>query len=401
MPAELGEQLLALEGVEDGLASDCTQHGGEEHIEGLLLTDVADGSGLQRRGNAHDIAAAGHDKDPGACLPQCGNQRRAVADRLPELQVEEDEKRRARTDRCEEGFRAGEIAEHDVESLAPQGKADALGEKCMVFDDGDSRGSAPWLSLIDHVDYSGRMLWRNGAVASSRLHTAAVDVQPRLLADTLELALTSRGFRLVAAGERPAEVLVTHDAAAVADLVILLPREVGEAARVRLRGRDIGLVVDGIDSLESAALPNQRKVDVAMRDGTWVVPTERGGTDMIQDQIANIVAKVDKIPFDAIGGEVQDAAKSASALLGHLDRDVVPDTKKMVDQAQLAMDALREGLAAIRDNVAAADSPIQQSARTTLEELERAAFSLRGLADYLKHHPETILRGRASGPEPH
>jgi hypothetical protein len=88
-------------------------------------------------------------------------------------------------------------------------------------------------------------------VTSSRPHTAAVDVQPRLLADTLELALTSRGFRLVAAGERPAEVLVTHDAAAVADLVILLPCEVGEAARVRLRGRDIGLVVDGIDSLES------------------------------------------------------------------------------------------------------------------------------------------------------
>jgi paraquat-inducible protein B len=64
------------------------------------------------------------------------------------------------------------------------------------------------------------------------------------------------------------------------------------------------------------------------------------------------------------------------------------------------MEALREGLAAIRDNVAAADSPIQQSARTTLDELERAAFSLRGLADYLKHHPETILRGRDSGPEP-
>ena len=57
-------------------------------------------------------------------------------------------------------------------------------------------------------------------------------------------------------------------------------------------------------------------------------------------------------------------------------------------------------LTAIRDNVAAPDSPIQQSARTTLDELERAAFSLRGLADYLKHHPESILRGRDSGPEP-
>jgi paraquat-inducible protein B len=147
--------------------------------------------------------------------------------------------------------------------------------------------------------------------------------------------------------------------------------------------------------------PNQPKLTVAMRDGTWVVPTEHGGTDQIQDQVASIVRKIDRIPFDAIGNDVHDATHAASALMGHIDRDVVPDTQKLVGQAEVAMQALREGLTAIRDNVAAPDSPIQQSARTTLDELERAAFSLRGLAEYLKHHPETILRGRDSGPEPH
>jgi paraquat-inducible protein B len=178
----------------------------------------------------------------------------------------------------------------------------------------------------------------------------------------------------------------------------MLQALVARGLRAQVRS---GNLLTGQNFVTLVILPNEPKTDVAMRDGTWIVPTERGGTDMIQDQIANIVAKVDKIPFDAIGGEVHEATRAASTLLGHLDHDVVPDTKKMVDQAQLAMEALREGLAAIRDNVAAADSPIQQEARTTLEELERAAFSLRGLADYLKHHPETILRGRDSGPEPH
>jgi paraquat-inducible protein B len=178
----------------------------------------------------------------------------------------------------------------------------------------------------------------------------------------------------------------------------MLQALVARGLRAQVRS---GNLLTGQNFITLVILPNERKLDVAMRDGTWVVPTERGGTDMIQDQIASIVAKVDQIPFDAIGGDVHEATRAASTLLGHLDHDVVPDTKKMVDQAQLAMEALREGLAAIRDNVAAADSPIQQSARTTLEELERAAFSLRGLADYLKHHPETILRGRDSGPEPH
>jgi paraquat-inducible protein B len=139
---------------------------------------------------------------------------------------------------------------------------------------------------------------------------------------------------------------------------------------------------------------------VAERDGVWVVPTERGGTDQIQDQVESIVAKIDKIPFDAIGGDTRDAMHAATKLLGHLDREVVPSAQQLVDQAGAAMTALRDGVSALRDNVAAPDSAIQQTTRSTLEQLENAARSLRGLADYLQHHPESLLRGRASGPEP-
>ena len=139
---------------------------------------------------------------------------------------------------------------------------------------------------------------------------------------------------------------------------------------------------------------------VVERDGVWVVPTERGGTDQIQDQVQSIVAKIDKIPFDAIGGDTRDAMQAASSLLGHLDRDVVPTAQQLVGQAGAAMTALRDSLSSLRDNVAAPDSAIQQTTRSTLEQLENAARSLRGLADYLQHHPESLLRGRASGEEP-
>jgi paraquat-inducible protein B len=139
---------------------------------------------------------------------------------------------------------------------------------------------------------------------------------------------------------------------------------------------------------------------VAERDGVWVVPTERGGTDQIQDQVESIVAKIDKIPFDAIGGDTRDAMHAATSLLGHLDREVVPTAQQLVGQAGAAMAALRDSLSALRDNVAAPDSAIQQTTRSTLEQLENAARSLRGLTDYLQHHPESLLRGRASGAEP-
>ncbi len=134
--------------------------------------------------------------------------------------------------------------------------------------------------------------------------------------------------------------------------------------------------------------------------GVWIVPTIRGGTEQIQDQVASILSKIDRIPFDAIGGDVHNATQAAASLLGHIDRDVVPNTQALFARANLAMEALREGLTALRDNFAAPDSAIQQSTRTTLEQVERAAFSLRGLAEYLQHHPESLLRGRSSGAQP-
>jgi paraquat-inducible protein B len=147
--------------------------------------------------------------------------------------------------------------------------------------------------------------------------------------------------------------------------------------------------------------PNTRGADpIVARDGVWVVPTERGGTDQIQDQVESIVAKIDKIPFDAIGSDTRDAMHAATSLLGHLDREVVPTAQQLVGQAGAAMAALRDSLSALRDNVAAPDSAIQQTTRSTLEQLENAARSLRGLTDYLQHHPESLLRGRASGAEP-
>jgi len=178
----------------------------------------------------------------------------------------------------------------------------------------------------------------------------------------------------------------------------MLQSLVSRGLRAQLRS---GNLLTGQFFIALGWFPDERGKDaVAARDGVWVVPTERGGLDQVQDQVESIVAKVDKIPFDAIGSEARDAMHAASSLLGHLDHDVVPTAKQLVGQADAAMAALRDGLTALRDNVAAPDSAIQQTTRATLEQLENAARALRGLADYLQHHPESILRGRSSGSEP-
>lgn len=177
----------------------------------------------------------------------------------------------------------------------------------------------------------------------------------------------------------------------------MLQALIGRGLRAQVRSASL---ITGQMFIALRWFPGGRAAVTAERPGTWVVPTERSSTDQIQDQLESIVAKIDKIPFDAIGGDARDAMHAATSLLGRLDREVVPAAQQVVGQAGAAMAALRDGLGALRDNVAAPDAAIQQTARSTLEQLEYAARSLRGLTDYLQHHPESLLRGRASGPEP-
>jgi paraquat-inducible protein B len=40
------------------------------------------------------------------------------------------------------------------------------------------------------------------------------------------------------------------------------------------------------------------------------------------------------------------------------------------------------------------DAPLQQDLRQTLQEVTRAAGSLRVLTDYLERHPESLIRGK-------
>jgi paraquat-inducible protein B len=43
------------------------------------------------------------------------------------------------------------------------------------------------------------------------------------------------------------------------------------------------------------------------------------------------------------------------------------------------------------------DAPVQQDLRDTLQELARAARSLRVFLDYLERYPESLVRGKVEG----
>ncbi|MEW9623652.1 intermembrane transport protein PqiB [Rhodanobacter geophilus] len=122
------------------------------------------------------------------------------------------------------------------------------------------------------------------------------------------------------------------------------------------------------------------------------IPTAPGSFDKLQEQMADIVDKLDKIPFDQIGNHLNDSLANLDATLKQVNGQTLPSLNDTLHDA-------RKTLGTANDTFSA-DSPLQQNLGSTLQELQRTMRSLRVLTDYLGVHPESLLRGRQADPAP-
>ena len=123
------------------------------------------------------------------------------------------------------------------------------------------------------------------------------------------------------------------------------------------------------------------------------LPTVPGTVEELQQSVAKLLKRIDKIPLEDIGRNARDtlaslntAAHSLDALLKRMDREVAPESKA-------ALADLRKTLATLEKTLSE-DSPLQEDLRDTLRETSRAARSLRVLTDSLEREPESLIRGR-------
>jgi len=137
--------------------------------------------------------------------------------------------------------------------------------------------------------------------------------------------------------------------------------------------------------------PKAEPVDFKLTDPV-MIPTVPGNLEQLQQQITNIVDKIDKIPFDQIGRDLRTTLSSTSRLLENLDKRVAPDLRNTLQAARKSLDSINELLSR--------DGSLPVNAERAMTELSRAARSLRSLADYLQVHPEALIRGRGEDPIP-
>lgn len=129
------------------------------------------------------------------------------------------------------------------------------------------------------------------------------------------------------------------------------------------------------------------------RQGRLEIPTVPGNLDQIQQQIANIVTRLDAVPFDQIGKNLNASLQSTDSLLKQLDTQLAPEARQTLQSAQQAMDNLNQ-------NLTASESPLQRNTQATLSAVEQMARSMRELADFLKRHPDALVFGKPDEAEP-
>lgn len=123
------------------------------------------------------------------------------------------------------------------------------------------------------------------------------------------------------------------------------------------------------------------------------IPTMPGAFEGVQNSVANIVKKLEKIPFDKIASDLRKAAisldhtlKSTDQLVRRLDAEVTPELRATLEQSRATLDMAQRTLDA--------NAPTQTELRAALDEVARAAEGVRRLADYLERHPESLIRGK-------
>ncbi|WP_062790002.1 intermembrane transport protein PqiB [Aquitalea pelogenes] len=129
------------------------------------------------------------------------------------------------------------------------------------------------------------------------------------------------------------------------------------------------------------------------RQGMDVLPTIPGDLEELQGVLQRIARKLDKVPFDSIGQELDGTIKELHATLNtvqqlgnSLDGKVVPQTLQTLQQLQQTLDSASQALQA--------NSPLQQDVRKAAQEVTETARSFRALSDYLDRHPEALIRGK-------
>jgi paraquat-inducible protein B len=180
--------------------------------------------------------------------------------------------------------------------------------------------------------------------------------------------------------------------------------------------------ITGQKAISLQYVPNAPDAAVEQEGDTLIMPSQGGGLDNITSSLSDIATKLDRIPFDDIGKNLDSALKSVSDtvsgpdvknalrklsetltdvqhLVRNADHGLTPVLQKLPKISEDLQAAVAHANAALGEGGYGANSDFSRGVSRVLDQVNDAARSIRMLVDFLDRHPEALIRGRTGAGE--
>jgi paraquat-inducible protein B len=136
--------------------------------------------------------------------------------------------------------------------------------------------------------------------------------------------------------------------------------------------------------------PSAAPASVDWSENPPELPTTPGQLQAVEEGLGDLVTKLSKLPLQQIGANLEKS-------LASLDLTLVTARGSLQNLNTTLSDASTTLTSA--NGLVGPESEQIQEIDETLQELRRAARSIRVLTDYLEQHPEALIRGKRGGPQ--
>jgi len=131
-------------------------------------------------------------------------------------------------------------------------------------------------------------------------------------------------------------------------------------------------------------------VKITYEGKAMVLPSQAGGLDETIASLSDIMSKIDKMPLQQIGENVNKLLVTTNGTIGD------PAVKQSLTSLAATLKAANQTLSTVNDTYGN-DSDFERSLQQVLDEANETLRSIKILSDYLNQHPQSLLLGR-SGP---
>lgn len=274
--------------------------------------------------------------------------------------------------------------------------ANSTFEVYKSYDDAQSAGYRNRIDFVSYFESSARGLAVGAPVDFFGIQVGTVQTVELDLNQATAQTRVKVGFQV-----QPERIALSSPGDTSADPIEVARKLVARGMRAQLQTSSF---LTGSMLLALNLDKNAPPAELKQQNGEWVVPSEGGGLDNIMTSASNIASKLDRLPLDEIGANLNRTLRSASTAMAsvgdlatHANAGLSPAFARLpaiTSSIEQAMTRANQVLTSL-DRGYGKDSETQRELSRAMVQVGDTARSIRQLADFLDRHPEALIRGRA------